>query len=99
MRCSFTCLVWFFILIAIAAAQQPVFTAESVVNAASYAGVSSGVRGIAPGSLATIFGSNLAVRAAQSQGFPLPRSLEGTTVTVDGAAAPLWYVSPNQINF
>jgi uncharacterized protein (TIGR03437 family) len=29
---------------------------------------------------------------------PLPLSLQGVVVTVNGVAAPLWYVSPDQMN-
>jgi uncharacterized protein (TIGR03437 family) len=54
---------------------------------------------IAPDSIASIFGVNLAVRSEVAQGFPLPLDLAGTTVTVNGAPAQLFAVSPGQINF
>ncbi|MBZ5586312.1 MAG: hypothetical protein LAQ30_29825, partial [Acidobacteriia bacterium] len=54
---------------------------------------------VATGSLAALFGTNLATGAAQAAGFPLPRDLAGTRVEVDGAPALLYYVSPTQINF
>ena len=53
----------------------------------------------APGSIATLFGTNLAAATATASGVPLPRQLGGTRVTWNGVAAPLFYVSPTQINF
>ena len=52
----------------------------------------------APGSLLTIFGSNLAFSNAIAPTVPLPLELGGTTVTVNGIAAPLFTVSPSQLN-
>lgn len=66
---------------------------SSVVNAASFAGAPS------PGSVSAVFGSNLSSNTATATTVPLPYSLGGITVTVNGAAAPLWYVSPMQVNF
>jgi uncharacterized protein (TIGR03437 family) len=52
-----------------------------------------------PGGIMTIFGSQLAVAAPQSAGsIPLPISMSGVTVLVNGVPAPLYYVSPTQIN-
>jgi uncharacterized protein (TIGR03437 family) len=68
-------------------------TVQSVTDAAGY-----GPR-IAPGGLASIFGSNLAGSVASATGFPLPANLGGATVTIGGATAPLLYASPTQINF
>jgi len=53
---------------------------------------------IAPGSWISIYGTNLAVASAQASSVPLPKSLSGTSVTVDGKPALLNYVSPRQIN-
>lgn len=54
---------------------------------------------VSPGSLATIFGANLASSEAQATSTPLPTSLGGTTLTINGTAVPLSYVSGGQINF
>ena len=59
---------------------------------------------VAPDSLASIFGANLASTTAQAASQPLPLSLGGVTVTVqdsagNSAGAPLLYVSQQQINF
>ena len=72
--------------------QVPVVS--QVVNAASYQTTSG-----SPGSIAAIFGTNLAATAEAAQTVPLPFQLGGTSVTVLGHAVPLFYVSPTQINF
>lgn len=55
--------------------------------------------GVAPGSIASIYGHGLAETTASAAAFPLPVSLGGAAVTVNGIAAPLLYSSPAQINF
>ncbi|MDQ6676140.1 MAG: hypothetical protein M3Z09_02455 [Acidobacteriota bacterium] len=63
------------------------------VNAASYQ------TGVAPGSIISIFGSGFtAGSTGQADGYPLPTSLAGASVTAGGKAAPLYYASPTQIN-
>ena len=59
---------------------------------------------IAPGSLASLYGQNLAGATGQAGSLPLPISLGGITLAVTDSAgvprnAPLLYVSPSQINF
>lgn len=73
--------------------ELPVLAAGGVVNGANQL---SG--NVAPGSLITIYGQNLASGEAEAQGFPLPRSLLDTEVVIDGRVAPLLYVSEGQIN-
>ncbi len=50
-------------------------------------------------SIAAAFGSNLAVRTEIATTLPLPTELAGTTVTINGLPAPLFFVSATQINF
>jgi uncharacterized protein (TIGR03437 family) len=69
-----------------------------VTSAAAAVGV------VAPGSLATIYGTSLSAVTDKAQALPLPLQLGGITVTVqdtagNSATAPLLYVSPSQINF
>ena len=59
---------------------------------------------VAPASLGSIFGANLASTTQKADAQPLPLSLGGVSVTVRDSAgnsspAPLLYVSPTQINF
>jgi uncharacterized protein (TIGR03437 family) len=72
--------------------------AEGVVDAASYR-----VLSLAPGSIFSIFGKRLATTSALAEKLPLPETLATTQVrlTVGGLTrtAPLFYVSPTQINF
>ncbi len=68
-------------------------TIQSVTDSAGY-----GPR-VAPGSIASLFGTGLASTNAQASGFPLPTALGGSSVSVGGVLAPLIYVSPGQINF
>src|SRR5437588_11625131 len=72
---------------------QPVITA--VVNGASFEA------GVPRGCLVSIFGSKLAQSTASASILPLPKKLAGTVVTVGDLEleAPLYFVSPGQINF
>jgi uncharacterized protein (TIGR03437 family) len=59
---------------------------------------------VAPGSLASLFGTNLTVGTDQANGQPLPTMLGGVSLSVTDSAgtvrqASLLYVSPTQINF
>jgi len=71
----------------------PAINANGIVNAASAQPL------VAPGSLASIFGTGLATAEASAPSLPLPTVLQGTTVSFNGTQAPLIYVSPTQINF
>ena len=75
-----------------AAQPGPVIAPGGFGNAASYG------PGIAPGSLLAIFGTNLAPVKSQASAIPLPKQLDGVAVTINGIEAPLYYVSPNQLN-
>jgi uncharacterized protein (TIGR03437 family) len=86
---------------------QPIFTqqlnpTEAVVNGASLGNEPQLVRKVAPDSVAMINGIGLASSAIQSQPESygvFPTSLDGNTVTVNGRAAELYYVSPNKVTF
>jgi uncharacterized protein (TIGR03437 family) len=69
-------------------------TVTAVTNGASFVAYET-----APGSIATIFGIRLSIGTAQATTVPLPTTLAGTTVYVNGVAAPLYFVSLTQINF
>ena len=74
---------------------------DASANAVSAADYSPSV---APGSIASLFGSGLASGAGQATGPPWPASLANTSVRVLDAKgverlAGLLYVSPTQINF
>jgi uncharacterized protein (TIGR03437 family) len=73
-------------------ALTPTFTPQSVVSAASFQ------PGASPGSIVSIFGSNLANGTGSASTLPLPTSLAGAKLTLNGTPMPLFYVSPTQIN-
>ncbi|MBZ5723764.1 MAG: hypothetical protein LAP87_02100 [Acidobacteriia bacterium] len=72
----------------------PAVAAGGVLNAASNA---TG-QPVAPGSLVSIYGSHLADALIQASSVPLLTKLGNTSVTFNGIAAPLCFVSSGQIN-
>ncbi len=52
----------------------------------------------APGMLLSVYGANLAGATDQQRGAPLPTQLAGVSASVNGLIAPLYYVSPAQVN-
>ncbi len=54
---------------------------------------------LAPGMMAALFGTNLAGGTVTANASPLPLSLEGASVTVNGVRTPLVSVAPQQLNF
>lgn len=70
----------------------PMFSAAGVVSAAGF------VPPLAPGGIGSLFGSDLAGGTAAASA-ALPRELDQVQVLIDGVAAPLFFVSPTQINF
>jgi uncharacterized protein (TIGR03437 family) len=63
------------------------------VNAASY------VRPVAAGSIAAVFGSNLAIGESDPEvATPLRNTLSQSSFTVGGRVAPLYFASPGQVN-
>jgi uncharacterized protein (TIGR03437 family) len=75
--------------------QAPRVNAGGVVSGASFQNALAG------GALVSLFGSSLAGSGVSSRAerFPLPSTLQGTTVRVNNTPAPLLFVSPTQINF
>jgi uncharacterized protein (TIGR03437 family) len=74
------------------ATPAPAITPGGIVNAFS------SLPSIAPGALISIYGSNLASSDARAPATPLPKSLNGTAVSINGIPAPLLFVSATQIN-
>ncbi len=87
----------FFAKIAGAPKQGPA-VAALVSAASSLAGT------VAVGSIVSAYGADLATRTASGTTLPLPKTLAGTSVKIvdskgAGTAAPLFFVSPGQVNF
>ena len=66
---------------------------NGIVNSAS------GEVKLSPGVVASMYGSNLANCRSSAPSTPLGTTLCGASVTVNGTSAPLYYASPDQINF
>jgi uncharacterized protein (TIGR03437 family) len=72
----------------------PAPVALAATNAAS------SKQGLAPGSIAALYGTNLVgVTTLADAAPPLPFTLGGTTLSLPGSPVALFYVSPLQINF
>jgi uncharacterized protein (TIGR03437 family) len=65
---------------------------SGVQNAASFQNV------YAPGMAMSVYGTNLANSTQTAYVLPLPLTMAGVSATVNGVAAPLYYVSPGQLN-
>ena len=92
-RSGFTTKVLILTAAAVAAqAQSPAVSQGGVGNAAN------GITPITPGSLVSIYGTNLAGGLAQADTIPLSNTLNNVSVTMNGIPAPLLFVSQGQIN-
>jgi uncharacterized protein (TIGR03437 family) len=79
-------------------------TTPTVSITSNVSGANFTLATVAPGSIATAFGTNLATTTAQPNGSTPPTTLGGTSVAIHDAAganlaAPLFYVSPTQVNY
>jgi uncharacterized protein (TIGR03437 family) len=72
----------------------PSISANGVVEAAGFAVL----RPLAPGGIVSIFGSGFANESLQAAQLPLERELGGVSVQMGDENAPLFFVSPSQIN-
>jgi uncharacterized protein (TIGR03437 family) len=80
----------------VVAPTAPVASAGGIVNNGTFAGGES----LAQGDIAALFGDQFTYGDPQQAGsLPLPTNLGGTQVLVNGQPAPLYYVSPGQIDF
>ncbi len=77
------------------AVSAPQFSPLGVVGGANFSAVS-----VSAGEILSLFGTGLSSATTTNTILPLPNILNGTQVTVNGVnSAPLFYVSPTQINF
>ena len=65
---------------------------SSVTNGASFKNA------YAPGMILSVFGSQLSPATQSAGAVPLPVQLAGVSATINGISAPLYYVSPGQLN-
>src|SRR5262249_58163675 len=79
----------------------PVTFVVGASDAVSIAGVTNGASfrtEFAPGMVMSVFGAQLAPSIQVASALPLPFVLNGVSATVNGVSAPLYFVSPNQLN-
>jgi uncharacterized protein (TIGR03437 family) len=94
MRRFFPAIIFLSFLTVAVDAQTPVISKGGVVNGASFAGGQA----VSPGSLISIFGTDLAAAVKSASTIPLSTSMEGVTVTFNNHDVPLKDVTPGQIN-
>jgi uncharacterized protein (TIGR03437 family) len=63
-----------------------------LTNAASFRQI------YAPGMILSVFGTQLAPSSQSAPGVPLPSGMAGVSAAINGIPAPLYYVSPGQLN-
>jgi uncharacterized protein (TIGR03437 family) len=81
--------------IAVPVGPAPTINPAGLTSAANPASSSP----LVPGSIASIFGTSLAGGTVIAAAPPLPYTLGGVMVEVNGIPAPLYFVSPTQIDF
>lgn len=81
---------------------RPPFAALTVLNRASFGHELSSDKAVAPDSIAVALGSALAFTTQQASRQPdgtFPTTVGGTTVTVNGQPAQIFFVSPSEVHF
>ena len=79
----------------------PVVFTVGAAASVSIAGVGNGAsfaQSFAPGMILSVFGNGLSGATQAASSLPLPQTMAGVSATVNGVAAPLYYVSPGQVN-
>lgn len=79
--------------IVVASPAQMNVAAPATVSAASYQPV------LAVEAIGAMFGTRLATQFAIANSTPLPTTLAGTAIYTNGIPSPLFFVSPNQVNY
>jgi uncharacterized protein (TIGR03437 family) len=79
--------------------QLPVqFSGPENVSVSGLSNAASGQPVYAPGMVLSIYGTQLATLSQSAATIPLPPYLAGFEATINGVIAPLYYVSPGQVN-
>lgn len=85
-------------LLFVAAASLAAYAQTPVVSSGGVSNAANGLSTVTPGSLVSIYGTNLAGGLAQADSIPLSTTLSNVSVTFNGVPAPLLFVSGGQIN-
>jgi uncharacterized protein (TIGR03437 family) len=75
-------------------AQRSLVFPGGIVNGASFAPGTT----VAPGSIISVFGQNLASATAPATALPLPTALGGASLSIGGRDVPLFFASAGQLN-
>ena len=84
---------YFIVTVSPESAAAPIISQSGIVNGAGF-----GPAPLAPGAIASIFGTTFGTKTAAAQAVPLPTTLADTVVWFELTPAPLFYVSSGQIN-
>ncbi len=71
---------------------------QTQLQVAGIGNAATGQQAYAPGMIMSIYGAALGTFAQSAATIPLPQYLAGFEATINGVPAPLYYVSPNQVN-
>ncbi|HLH17612.1 MAG TPA: protease pro-enzyme activation domain-containing protein [Bryobacteraceae bacterium] len=71
---------------------------QTPLTVAGISNAASGQQAFAPGELLAVYGTALGTATQSAAAIPLPLYLAGFEATINGVPAPLYYVSPNQVN-
>jgi uncharacterized protein (TIGR03437 family) len=71
---------------------------QTKLTVAGISNAASGQQVYAPGMILSVYGTGLGDFAQSTAALPLPQYLAGFEALVNGVPAPLYYVSPNQVN-
>jgi uncharacterized protein (TIGR03437 family) len=104
LQASFGALLFAAVWLLVAQSNIRRISGQSGCNSLDVVSAASFIKKLAPESIAAGFGENLATRVEEAPTQPLPTRLAGTEVKVKDSAgaerlAPLFYVSPKQVNF
>jgi uncharacterized protein (TIGR03437 family) len=83
------------------AAASVTVTVSTGSGTVAIAGIADGAsfrHSYAPGMALSVFGTQLAPAVQVASSVPLPLSMEGVSATINGVSAPLYSVSPGQLN-
>lgn len=77
---------------------KPASASTGIPSITGLANGASFTQSFSPGAILSVFGSQLSSSTEAASSVPLPISMAGVAATVNGVAAPLYYVSPGQLN-
>ena len=71
---------------------------QTQLSVAGVSNAATGQQAYAPGMILSVYGAALGSFAESAYTVPLPQYLAGFSATINGVTAPIYYVSPSQVN-